>query len=64
VKAFKKAVHPERETVCMAPRGSAKKLMRPRARIAGRLANDDWFAVYVETHREDAGHIQPAAQDA
>lgn len=55
------AVIPEKVMVCMASRGSAKKLLRTGARIAGRLANGDWCAVYVETDHEDAGHIDPAA---
>ncbi|NOT60696.1 MAG: histidine kinase [Acidobacteria bacterium] len=42
---------PERVMVCMASRGSAKKLLRLGSRIAGRLAHD-WYAVYVETPRE------------
>ena len=55
------AVIPERVMVCLASRGSAKKLLRTGSRIAGRLANNDWFAVYVETPHEDEGHISPAA---
>lgn len=50
---------PEKVMVCMASRGSAKKLLRMGSRIAGRLASD-WFAVYVETPREAPGRIQPA----
>jgi two-component system sensor histidine kinase KdpD len=61
---LEQAVIPERVMVCMASRGSAKKLLRTGARIAGRLANDDWFAVYVETSDEDEGRIQPAAYAA
>jgi two-component system sensor histidine kinase KdpD len=49
---------PERVMVCMASRGSAKKLLRLGSRIAGRLAHD-WYAVYVETPREEPGRIQP-----
>lgn len=49
---------PERVMVCMASRGSAKKLLRTGSRIAGRLAND-WYAVYVETPREEPGRIDP-----
>ncbi len=45
----------------MASRGSAKKLVRTGARIVGRHAYRDWFAVYVETPEEDAGHITPQA---
>lgn len=55
---------PEKIMVCMASRGSAKKILRTGARIAGRLANDDWFAVYVETPDEEAGRIDPAAYAA
>jgi two-component system, OmpR family, sensor histidine kinase KdpD len=61
---LEQAVIPERVMVCMASRGSAKKLLRTGARIAGRLANNDWFAVYVETSDEDEGRIQPAAYAA
>jgi two-component system sensor histidine kinase KdpD len=49
---------PEKVMVCMASRGSAKKLLRVGARIAGRLATD-WYAVYVETPREEPGRIRP-----
>lgn len=55
---------PEKIMVCMASRGSAKKILRTGARIAGRLANDDWFAVYVETPDEEAGRIDPGAYAA
>ena len=58
---LEQAVVPEKVMVCMASRGSAKKLLRTGARIAGRLANDDWVAVYVETPAEEAGRIQPQA---
>ena len=61
---LEQAVIPERVMVCMASRGSAKKLLRTGARIAGRLANNDWFAVYVETADEDQGRIQPAVYAA
>jgi two-component system sensor histidine kinase KdpD len=44
--------------VAMASRGSAKNLLRVASRIAGRLATD-WFAVYVETPREEPGRIKP-----
>ncbi len=56
---LEQAVMPEKVMVCMASRGSAKKLLRTGARIAGRFANDDWFAVYVETPDEEAGRIKP-----
>jgi two-component system sensor histidine kinase KdpD len=52
------AVIPERVMVAMASRGSAKKLLRTGSRIAGRLASD-WYAVYVETPREEMGRIKP-----
>lgn len=58
---LEQSVIPERVMVCMASRGSAKKLLRTGARIAGRLANDDWFAVYVETPDEESGRITPQA---
>jgi two-component system sensor histidine kinase KdpD len=44
--------------VAIASRGSAKKLLRTGSRIAGRLASD-WYAVYVETPREEMGRIKP-----
>jgi len=52
------AVIPEKVMVCMASRGSAKKLLRVGSRTAGRLAGD-WYAVYVETPREEPGRIKP-----
>jgi two-component system, OmpR family, sensor histidine kinase KdpD len=55
---LEQAVIPEKVMVCMASRGSAKKLLRVGSRIAGRLAND-WFAVYVETPNEEPGRIRP-----
>jgi two-component system sensor histidine kinase KdpD len=55
---LEQAVIPEKVMVCMASRGSAKKLLRTGSRIAGRLASD-WYAVYVETPREEPGRIRP-----
>jgi two-component system sensor histidine kinase KdpD len=55
---LEQAVIPEKVMVCMASRGSAKKLLRVGSRIAGRLASD-WYAVYVETPREEPGRIKP-----
>ncbi len=55
---LEQAVIPEKVMVCMASRGSAKKLLRTGSRIAGRLAGD-WYAVYVETPREEPGRIKP-----
>lgn len=49
---------PEKVMVAMASRGSAKRILRGGARIAGRLASD-WFAVYVETPKEEPGRIDP-----
>ncbi|HEY7544899.1 MAG TPA: universal stress protein [Blastocatellia bacterium] len=55
---LEQAAIPERVMVCMSSRGNAKKLLRTGSRIAGRLASD-WYAVYVETPREEAGRIRP-----
>ena len=55
---LEQAVIPEKVMVCMASRGSAKKLLRTGSRIAGRLAGD-WYAVYVETPQEELGRIKP-----
>jgi two-component system sensor histidine kinase KdpD len=51
-------VIPEKVMVAMASRGSARTLLRVGSRIAGRLASD-WYAVYVETPREEPGRIIP-----
>jgi len=56
---LRQAVIPEKVMVCMASRGSAKKLLRTGSRIAGRLAGD-WYAVYVQTPCEETGRIKPA----
>jgi two-component system sensor histidine kinase KdpD len=56
---MEQAVLPEKVMVCMASRGSAKKLLRTGARIAGRFAQGDWYAVYVETPDEESGRIKP-----
>jgi two-component system sensor histidine kinase KdpD len=55
---LEQAVIPEKVMVCIASRGGAKKLLRIGSRIAGRLASD-WYAVYVETPREEPGRIDP-----
>src|SRR4051812_48345257 len=55
---LEQAVIPEKVMVAMASRGSAKKLLRTGSRIAGRLVGD-WYAVYVETPREEMGRIKP-----
>lgn len=49
---------PEKVMVCLASRGSSKKILRMGARIAGRLATD-WFIVYVETPEESPERIAP-----
>jgi two-component system sensor histidine kinase KdpD len=55
---LERPVIPEKVMVAMASRGSARTLLRVGSRIAGRLASD-WYAVYVETPREEPGRIQP-----
>ena len=55
---LEQAVIPEKVMVAIASRGGAKKLLRIGSRIAGRLASD-WYAVYVETPREEPGRIAP-----
>lgn len=57
------AVIPEKVMVCLASRGSGKKLLRVGSRIAGKLATD-WFAVYVETSDEAENLIKPEAKKA
>lgn len=56
---LEQATIPEKVMVCMASRGSACKLLRTGARIVGRHAYKDWFAVYVETPNEELGRIEP-----
>lgn len=55
---LEQAVIPEKVMVCISSRGNAKKLLRVGSRIAGRLASD-WYAVYVESPREEPGRIDP-----
>jgi two-component system, OmpR family, sensor histidine kinase KdpD len=55
---LEQAVIPDKVMVAMASRGSAKKLLRTGSRVAGRLSSD-WYAVYVETPREEMGRIRP-----
>lgn len=52
-------VMPEKIMVCLASRGSSKKILRTGARIAGRFAADDWVAVYVQTPSESPNRIAP-----
>lgn len=60
---LEQAAIPEKVMVCLSSRGSAKKLLRTGSRIAGRLASD-WYAVYVETPREEPGRMNPEAHAA
>src|SRR5229473_5436141 len=55
---LEQAAIPEKIMAAMASRGSANRILRVGSRIAGRLASD-WFAVYVETPREEPGRIDP-----
>jgi two-component system sensor histidine kinase KdpD len=55
---LERPVIPDKVMVAMASRGSARTLLRVGSRIAGRLASD-WYAVYVETPREEPGRIEP-----
>jgi two-component system sensor histidine kinase KdpD len=55
---LEQAIIPEKVMVCITSRGNAKKLLRVGSRIAGRLASD-WYAVYVESPREEPGRIDP-----
>lgn len=52
------SIIPEQVMVCLTSRGNAKRLLRIGSRIAGRLASD-WYAVYVETPREEPGRMDP-----
>jgi two-component system sensor histidine kinase KdpD len=55
---LEQAAIPEKVMVAFASRGSARRILRTGSRIAGRLASD-WYAVYVETPREEPGRIKP-----
>lgn len=48
---------PERVMVCMSSNELAPRVLRTGARIAGRLGSK-WYAVYVETPREQPGRIR------
>lgn len=54
---------PERVMVCMSANAVAPRVLRTGARIAGRLGSK-WYAVYVETPREQPGRIKPADAEA
>jgi two-component system sensor histidine kinase KdpD len=51
------AAIPERVMVCMSSNAAAPRVIRTGARIAGRLGAK-WYAVYVETPREQPGRIK------
>jgi two-component system sensor histidine kinase KdpD len=50
------ALMPERVMVCMSSNALASRVIRTGARIAGRLGAK-WYAVYVQTPREQPGRI-------
>ena len=57
------ALIPERVMVCMSSNAAAPRVIRTGARIAGRLGAR-WYAVYVETPREQPGRIGLPDADA
>jgi two-component system sensor histidine kinase KdpD len=57
------ALIPERVMVCMSSNALAPRVIRTGARIAGRLGSK-WYAVYVETPREQPDRINPHDADA
>jgi two-component system, OmpR family, sensor histidine kinase KdpD len=57
------ALIPERVMVCMSSNALAPRVIRTGARIAGRLGSK-WYAVYVETPREQPARINPQDADA
>jgi two-component system sensor histidine kinase KdpD len=57
------ALIPERVMVCMSSNARAPRVIRTGSRIAGRLGAR-WYAVYVETPREQAGRIGQRDADA
>ena len=57
------ALIPERVMVCMSSNALAPRVIRTGARIAGRLGSK-WYAVYVETPREQPDRIRPGDADA
>ena len=52
------AAIPEKVMVCMSSNQTARQLLRAGSRIAGRLGAV-WYAVYVETPRENSSRIEP-----
>jgi two-component system sensor histidine kinase KdpD len=57
------ALIPERVMVCMSSNAHAPRVLRTGARIAGRLGAK-WYAVYVETPKEQPGRINNHDADA
>ncbi len=57
------ALIPERVMVCMSSNALAPRVIRTGARIAGRLGSK-WYAVYVETPREQPDRINARDADA
>ena len=57
------ALIPERVMVCMSSNALAPRVIRTGARIAGRLGSK-WYAVYVETPREQPDRIKSRDADA
>jgi two-component system sensor histidine kinase KdpD len=57
------ALIPERVMVCMSSSPMAPRVIRTGARIAGRLGAK-WFAVYVETPKEQPGRIRATDSEA
>jgi two-component system sensor histidine kinase KdpD len=57
------ALIPERVMVCMSSNAHAPRVLRTGARIAGRLGAK-WYAVYVETPKEQPGRINTQDADA
>ena len=57
------ALIPERVMVCMSSNALAPRVIRTGARIAGRLGSR-WYAVYVETPREQPGRINTPDAEA
>jgi two-component system sensor histidine kinase KdpD len=57
------ALIPERVMVCMSSNALAPRVVRTGARIAGRLGSK-WYAVYVETPREQPDRINPRDAEA
>ncbi len=57
------ALIPERVMVCMSSNALAPRVIRTGARIAGRLGSK-WYAVYVETPREQPTRINPGDAEA